>query len=227
MTEPSVAGNTRTDPPPIQRQTLHEAVASRVRDMIIEGVLLPGTRINEVHLGRELGVSRTPLREAMRTLAGEGLIDLVPSRGVMVHKPTPEAVFGMLEVLASLEALAGRLACRRASDADIAALVRLHDRMMDLYRADDRLNYYKDNQAIHTGIVALAGNDTLRDVHGNIQARLKRIRFIGNEKPDKWRDAVAEHEEMIAALKARDGDRLAAILDRHLRNTWERVRSVV
>lgn len=215
-------GSTRT--PPIERRTLHDEVASRVRDMIIEGVLPPGARMNEVHLGAELGVSRTPLREAIRTLASEGLIELVPSRGAVVRKLTLDDVYGMLEVLAHLEGLAGRLACERASDAEIAEIAVMHRDMMQHYRAAERLPYYKLNQAIHTAIVALTRNRTLQDVHANIQSRLKRIRFIGNDEPAKWRDAADEHEQIIAALAARESDALTKVLERHLWNTWTRVK---
>lgn len=213
--------------PPIARRTLHDEVLTRVRDMIIEGELAPGERINEVPLCERLGVSRTPLREALKTLASEGLVDASPGRGVRVRRLTPEDVHGMLEVMAELEALAGRLACARASDEGIAGVRALHEEMMRLYEEGDRLHYFKLNQTIHSSIVALSGNETLAEVHGNLQARLKRIRFIGNREPAKWRDAVTEHELMVAALEARDGDALANVLHAHLMHTWERVREIV
>jgi DNA-binding GntR family transcriptional regulator len=212
---------------PIRRLSLHDQVATRVRDMIIEGGLEPGSRINEGALGASLGVSRTPLREALKTLAGEGLIDFVPARGAIVRKLTPEAVASTLEVMAALEALAGRLACARATDADIAGVRRIHDRMLSLYARRKRLEYYKLNQAIHTEIVRLAGNPELAGVHGVMQARLKRIRFLGNSGPENWAAAVAEHEEMIVALEARNGEALAEVLSRHLENSWARVKDVI
>ncbi|HEX6611087.1 MAG TPA: GntR family transcriptional regulator [Hyphomicrobiaceae bacterium] len=212
---------------PIRRLSLHDQVATRVRDMIIEGGLEPGSRINEGALGASLGVSRTPLREALKTLAGEGLIDFVPARGAIVRKLTPEAVASTLEVMAALEALAGRLACARASDAGIAGVRRIHDRMLSLYARRKRLEYYKFNQAIHTEIVRLARNPELATVHGVMQARLKRIRFLGNSGPENWAAAVAEHEEMIVALEARNGDALAEILTRHMENSWARVKDVI
>jgi DNA-binding GntR family transcriptional regulator len=212
---------------PIRRLSLHDQVATRVRDMIIEGGLEPGSRINEGALGASLGVSRTPLREALKTLAGEGLIDFVPARGAIVRKLTPEAVASTLEVMAALEALAGRLACARASDAGIAGVRRIHDRMLSLYARRKRLEYYKLNQAIHTEIVRLARNPELTTVHGVMQARLKRIRFLGNSGPENWAAAVAEHEEMIVALEARNGEALAEVLTRHMENSWARVRDVI
>jgi DNA-binding GntR family transcriptional regulator len=212
---------------PIRRLSLHDQVATRVRDMIIEGGLEPGSRINEGALGASLGVSRTPLREALKTLAGEGLIDFVPARGAIVRKLTPEAVASTLEVMAALEALAGRLACARASDAGIAGVRRIHDRMLSLYARRKRLEYYKLNQAIHTEIVRLARNPELATVHGVMQARLKRIRFLGNSGPENWAAAVAEHEEMIVALEARKGEALAEVLTRHMENSWARVKDVI
>lgn len=208
---------------PLNRRTLHDELVDRVRTLIVEGQLAPEARIHESELGRALGVSRTPLREALKVLASEGLIELVPGRGAVVKRLTRKDVREMLDVLIALETLAGRLACRNASDAEIAALRVTHDEMMRLYAARDRLEYYWRNQAIHAGIARLSGNALLASLHQVIQARLRRIRFIGNEEPHKWADAVAEHEAMIAALEARDDERLAAVIERHLDQTWERV----
>ncbi|WP_245943898.1 GntR family transcriptional regulator [Acuticoccus kandeliae] len=212
---------------PILRRTLHEQVTERVRDMIIEGHLAPGARISEAQLVEQLGVSRTPLREALRTLAAENLIDTRPSRGSVVRALGSQDIFHMLEVLADLERLAGRLGCERGSDADIAAIFAKHDEMMHFYARRDRLPYYKANQQIHSMISALPGNPTLLETQASIQARLKRIRFIGNQEPQGWADAVVEHEAMIEALKARDGEALGNVLYDHMMKTWERVRHVV
>jgi DNA-binding GntR family transcriptional regulator len=208
---------------PVNRRSLHDELVERIRDMIIEGQLAPAMRIHEGQLGKALGVSRTPLREALKFLASEGLVELVPGRGAVVRKLTQKDVRDMLDVLGAIETLGGRLACRNASDADIAALRRVHDEMMRFYRARNRLEYYRRNQAIHSGIAQLSGNALLASMHQVIQARLKRIRFIGNEEPAKWAGAVGEHEEMIAALEARDAARLAAVIARHLDETWQRV----
>jgi len=214
-------------PGPIRRTALHDTLVNRLRDMIIEGHLSPGTRLNEGQLGQMLGVSRTPLREAIKYLASEGLVELVPSRGAVVKRFGAKDVQDMLLVLGTLEELAARLACVIASDEGIAEIRSLHDRMVQHYKAGDRLEYYKLNQNIHTAIVALSGNAPLAEIHAMLQTRLKRIRFIGHEGPEKWAAAVAEHEEMIEALEARDQQRLAAVLGRHLTNAWERVRGAI
>lgn len=210
-------------PGPIRRTALHDTLVNHLRDMIIEGHLPPGTRLNEGQLGQMLGVSRTPLREAIKYLASEGIVELVPSRGAMVKRFSAKDVRDMLVVLATLEGLAGRLACAAASNEDIAAVRDLHDRMIKHYQERDRLEYYKLNQAIHTSIVSISGNAALAELHGMLQTRLKRIRFVGHEGPEKWAAAVGEHEEMVSALEARDADRLSEILGRHLRMAWERV----
>lgn len=208
----------------IERQSLHDQILTRLRDMIIEGHLPPGSRINEGLVGARLGVSRTPLREAIKFLASEGLVELVPSRGAIVKTFSAKEVLDMIEVLRTLETFAGLRACELASDEGIAGIRALHDEMLACYRRGDRLSYFKLNQAIHSGIVALVGNAALSDVHGTLQTRSKRIRFIGHEGPEKWAGAVAEHEEMIAALEARDGAKLAQVLGQHLTHAWERVK---
>lgn len=208
---------------PIARRTLHDEVVSRVRDMIVEGRLEPGDKLHEGPICEELGVSRTPLREALKVLASEGLIEILPSRGAIVRSFTPKDVWDTLVVLGHLEALAAELTCRQASDAEIAAVRALHDQMMVQYAARNRMEYFKLNQAIHGAIVTLSKNDTLRALHDNLQARLKRIRYVGNESAPKWQGAVDDHAEIIAALEVRDGARLGAILRQHMDNTWTRV----
>jgi DNA-binding GntR family transcriptional regulator len=212
---------------PMQRRTLHDDVVGRLRDLVIEGKLAPGMKIHEGQLCAAFGISRTPLREAIKSLASEGLIELVPARGAVIKALTKRDVRNMLDVLIALEALAARLVCKEATDHDIAHVRALHDEMMGFYTSRNRLEYYKRNQAIHTSLAQLSGNDFLASTHETIQSRLKRIRFVGNEEPSKWQGAVEEHEQMIAALEARDADRLAEVVSRHLERTWDRVKDIV
>ncbi len=211
----------------IERPTLHNVVISRIRDMIIEGQLPVGMRIHEGQLGLQLGVSRTPLREALKVLATEGLVELMPSRGAFVRKLTAKDARDMLEVLSSLEKLAGPMTCKNASDEEIRAVRRLHDEMLTFYAARDRLQYFKRNQQIHSALISLSGNESLALVHDILQSRMKRIRFIGDQKSESWAAAVDEHEEMIAALEARDGARLSSAMADHLAQSWERIHSEI
>lgn len=212
---------------PIRRASLHDEVVSRVRDMIVEGQFSFGTRIHEGRLCEQLGISRTPLREALKVLATEGLVDLSPNRGAIVREVTPKDMRDMLRVLGQLEALAGELACANASEADIAAIQEMHQRMMEHYAARNRMEYFKLNQAIHSAFVRLADNPTLQTMHETLQARIKRIRYLGNDHDTQWHDAADDHEKMIAALLKRDGPALGRVLRFHLERTWERVRNVL
>lgn len=212
---------------PIARQTLHEQVANHLRDMITDGRLAPGQRVNEVALGQALGVSRTPLREALKTLAGEGLMELVPTRGAVVRSFTAKDVADSMVVLSALEQLAARIACARATEQEIAHLASLHAAMRERYATRDRLPYFKLNQAIHTAIVTLADNPTLLRMHELLQAQMKRIRFIGHEGPEKWAGAMAEHEEMMEALLRRDAEAFAAAIGRHHENGLRRITEAV
>ena len=211
----------------ITRVTLHDAVLGQIRDMIIEGQLLPGTRINEGQVGASLGVSRTPLREAIKTLASEGLVEIVPAKGAVVRRFTESDIREILKVLKALEQAAARLACARASDAQIKKIRQMHERMLTLYASRDRLAYFKLNQAIHSAIVQAAGNTVLAQTHETLQSRIKRIRFIGHEGSARWAAAVAEHEEMNAALNARNSDALVEVLGRHLDMAVDRVRDAI
>lgn len=211
----------------IERPTLHNVVVSRIRDMIIEGQLPSGVRIHEGRVGDQLGVSRTPLREALKVLANEGLVELIPNRGATVRKLTAKEVRDMLDVLASLEDLAGSLTCQNASDAGIREVRRLHEEMLKCYSARNRLEYFKLNQQIHSALISLSGNESLALVHDLLQSRMKQIRYLGHRANDQWAAAVADHEDMIGALEARDGPRLSKAMVNHLARTWDRIKNAI
>jgi DNA-binding GntR family transcriptional regulator len=213
----------RPDIVPIHRPSLHDEVVGRVRDMIVEGRLVAGTRVHEGRLCEQLGVSRTPLREALKVLATEGLVELLPNRGAVVREVTPQDMRDMLRVLGRLEALAGELACAQASDEAIAEVKDMHERMLQHFAARNIMEYFKLNQAIHSAIVRMAGNATLQAMHETLQARVKRIRFVPHDFNTDPAQAVREHECMMDALLARDGARLGQLLKEHLDMTWIRV----
>ena len=208
---------------PIAWRSLHEAVTARLRDLIVEGQLPEGSRIVERELCDQLGVSRTPLREAFKVLAVEGLVEILPNRGAVVSRLGPREARDMLAVIARLEAFAGELACLNATEEEIRNLRAMHDRMVALYRRRERLEYFHINQDIHVEIVRLARNEILRSVHARLHARMKRIRFRGNDIPENWADAVADHEELMRALERRDGHKAGAVLQQHLDASWLRL----
>ncbi|MBS0535560.1 MAG: GntR family transcriptional regulator [Proteobacteria bacterium] len=208
---------------PIEWRSLHETVVARLRDLIAEGQLPEGSRIIERELCDQLGVSRTPLREAFKVLASEGLVEILPNRGAVVTRLSPREAHDMLAVLARLEAFAGELACLHATDDELRGLRDLHERMMEYYRQREKLEYFRINQSIHVEIVRVARNEVLRSMHGRLHARMKRSRFRGNDIPDNWAAAVADHEELIVALETRNGRLAHDVLRRHIEASWTRL----
>jgi DNA-binding GntR family transcriptional regulator len=202
---------------PIARSTLPEAAAERLRTLIIEGTLAPGARLNERELSEQLGVSRTPLREAFRILAGDGLLIQLPNRGAQVVALSADDARHAFDVMGSLEGLAGELAVTRVTDADIETLRALQAEMETAHAQRDLPAYYRVNRAIHDRLNAIAGNPILTHTYRTLNTRLHALRFRSNLNTAKWNQAVAEHRDMIAALAARDGAALRDILIRHLR----------
>jgi DNA-binding GntR family transcriptional regulator len=203
-------------PAGIDRQGLASAVTLRLRDMIIEGTLAAGTRLNERVLCEQLMVSRTPLREAFKVLAGEGLIELLPNRGAQVAEMSLADIEQTFEVLGTLEGLSGQLACQRITEAEITEIRALHYEMLAAHARRDLAAYYKINHVIHDLINASAGNAVLTATYLQMNARIQNLRFRSNFNHDKWNAAMKEHSAMLEALERRDGPALRAILERHL-----------
>ncbi len=130
---------------PIKRRSLHREVVDRLRTMIVEAELAPGERISEGELCEQLGISRTPLREALKVLASEGLIDLLPNRGTRVSRITEKEIGELFEVISGIERMAGELAAEQATDKDIAKLGKLQERMELHHRNDERHDYFELN----------------------------------------------------------------------------------
>ena len=204
------------DPTPIIRRLLHEEATDRLRDLIVQGRLVAGTRLNERLLTAQLGLSRTPLREAFKVLATEGLVELLPNRGAIVSQMDPVRLSESLAVMGALEALAGELACRQASDAQISEIRALHYEMLAYHARNDLAGYFKFNQAIHMKIVKYSGNAVLYNTYRQMNGNVRRARYMANLSKERWDAAVREHEEILAALGARDVKRIRVLLADHL-----------
>ncbi|TDR53390.1 GntR family transcriptional regulator [Halomonas ventosae] len=205
----------------IQQRSLYLDVADRVRELIEQGDLAPGERISEKHLCERFGVSRTPLREALKVLASEGLVELLPNRGARVVRLTLKMVKDTYDLMGALEGLSGELACQNISDEGIRAIRTLHDEMLRHYRERNLPDYFRVNQRIHESILAASANEVLQETYSNLSQRVKRVRYSKKMTDDFWGNAVQDHEHMILALEARDGRRLGQILRDHLCNKLE------
>ena len=208
---------------PIPRASLHEQVASRLRQMLVENRIAPGAKLNERELSDILNVSRTPLREAIKMLAAEGLVELLPNRGAIAVELTEANVRNTFEVMAGLEAQSGELAAQRITDAELTEIKAMHFEMLGAYTRSDLPGYYRLNAAIHSAINAAAKNPVLTATYGQVNARLQALRFRSNQDQDKWRDAVDEHEQMVAALSAGDPVAMRAVMSMHLAHKLDTV----
>ena len=200
----------------LTRPALAVELAARLRQMIVDGDLEPGGKVPEKALTERFGVSRTPLREALKVLAAEGYIQLIPNRGSVVSRLTIADLEEAFPIIAALEGAAGELACHNASDEEIAAIRTTNDAMHAAFETGDMPAYFDLNQQIHGAILAAARNPMLLGHHRKVAQLVQRARYQANQTPQRWQEAVGEHDAIIEALEARDGERLGRLMKAHL-----------
>lgn len=190
---------------------LRDLVTDEIRRRILTGALPPGDRLVEDRLAEDLGVSRNPVREAIRVLATEGLVEVAPRRGAAVARPRPAHAEELFEVRVALEGLAARLAARRADD---AALARLRA-VLDEQRAADQVGAVADlNTRFHTEVAAASGNDHLHQMVGPLLHRAQWV-FLQTAYT-RAGDSLSEHEKLFAAIAAGDEESAYALAVAHV-----------
>ncbi len=204
--------------------SLHDELVEGLRALIVESTLEPGARVPERELCERFSVSRTPLREALKVLASEGLLELLPHRGAQVTRLTAADLDEMFPVMGALEALAGELACARITEPELAEIRALHYQMVLHATRGELSEYFRLNQRIHEAIMEAARNPTLARLYRGLAGRVRRARYLANMSKPRWDQAVAEHEAILAALEKRDGAALGVVLKAHLRNKCETVK---
>jgi DNA-binding GntR family transcriptional regulator len=208
----------------IPRRSLHREVVERLRDMIVEGDIPSGQRIAETALCEEFGISRTPLREALKVLASEGLVELRPNRGARVLDLTAHDVEELFEMISGLERLAGELAAERMSAKDLRRLRDYHERMIHFHEKGNRPEYFHINQRVHRAIVEASGNTILATSHETLMVKVHRARFRAILSQERWDESIRQHQNLIDALEDRNGERAGAILLEHVRQTGEAIK---
>jgi DNA-binding GntR family transcriptional regulator len=205
----------------IVRGNLHDEVVTILRDMIIQDELPPGTRIPESQLCAQLGISRTPLREAIRVLASEGLVKPLPRRGTIVATPNPDEIQGLFFAIGAIESACALLACENFTAADVDDILKLHSRLVQLHAGGQQTKeYFRTNQAIHQAIVRGAHNAFLADLHQSLSVRILRARFFVDMPKAAWARALMEHEQMASFIQRRDAKGLSELLLRHMIGSW-------
>jgi DNA-binding GntR family transcriptional regulator len=205
----------------VPRMGLHEQVARKLRALIVRGDLLPGEPLLEVSLSEALGISRTPLREALKQLAAEGLVELRLNRGAVVAPLRRDELVELFEAVSGIERCAAELAAHRMTATDRERLETLQARIERHHGRGELRDYFEVNQQIHGAIVGFARNGVLKASHDALVARVERARLFALSANGRWDESVREHRQILAALKARDAERAGRLLGEHVRRTGE------
>lgn len=208
----------------IPRSSLQIEVCNRLRSEIIEGIWRPGMRLQERLLCERFGISRSPLREAYQALAAEGLIEILLNKGAVVTTPTPELTLQQFDLLRALELLGMELACRHASDAQLAGIMALNDRMKACALAGDINGFLHANNEVHSHIVLASGNVPLIEAHLLASRQIIRVQNLDGPLEHLPAESVMEHDAFLAALLRREAETALALFKRHLQTAEENLR---
>lgn len=199
-------------------RSLAEQSADKLRELILLEKLPPGLALNERDLSELLGISRTPVRDAIRQLEAEGLVEYSDTRRPRVADPSMETLSHWLKIQGALEGLAGEQACTVATDRELEEIAGLQRQMVELAESDDRIRLFGLDMAFHRAIVAAAHNPPLFETHSQYNSRLWRARFVSSQRPANQDIQRRKHQGIVDALLARDGAAAEAALVAHLRN---------
>ncbi|WCT74491.1 GntR family transcriptional regulator [Sphingomonas naphthae] len=203
---------------PVADQPLHDRIADRLRDMIVSGELPAGDPISEKDLCVHFGISRTPIRESLKVLAAEGLVDLRPRRGPMVSEIRAADVADKFDIVRMIEGYSVGWICDHAPDAAVATLRALHERLLDAQRSAKPVEYFNANERFHCALVESTGNQSLIDIHRSLVAHLRRARFQGMDQAHVGDHFIDEHEALLEQLMARDRQAAVAAIELHQHN---------
>lgn len=197
-------------------QTLAESIRFKIETLISNGRYPPGTRLDEQEVAQRFGVSRTPVREAIRLLAADNLVELRGRQGTIVRAISAHDLLEMFQVMAELEGLSARLASRRMDEADRAALRKIHDKLVDVARTGDIDTFYEVNVAFHEVILVASRNAFLieqtRQLRNRADIYRRRVTYVPNRLPD----TIVEHEAVMNAILAGDGDTAHRLMRDHV-----------
>lgn len=202
----------------VRKSLHHEVVVDALRELILDGELEPTSRVNELALCERFGISQTPLREAIKLLAAEGLLELLPNRGARVVAISESEIADILQVVGALEGAAGELACERMTADEFAAVETMTDAMVAAWKAGDYPTYFKLNRDIHDAIIAAARNTALQSTYRSLSGRVQRARFSARKTDEQWARAIEDHQLMVIFLRRRDGAALGQLMRAHIKS---------
>jgi DNA-binding GntR family transcriptional regulator len=200
----------------LKNHTLNHSIGETLRELIATGALAPGARLDERALAEQLGVSRTPLREAIAKLAKEGLVEQRPYRGNFVRTFTPRQVSDLYETRMVLEGLAARRAVANLTDEGLAELTEILDAIQHALEVGDLAAFSTSDERFHSTIARLSGNETVIESLERLRAQVQLIRVTANQDPDLVERTARERPAILEALRDRDGDRAARLMEEHI-----------
>lgn len=197
---------------------LREVVFNTLRDAILNGDLKPGEHLMEIQLAQRLGVSRTPVREAIRKLELEGFAVMVPRKGAEVANITEKNLKDVLEVRKALEDLAVRLTCKRMCPDDLVKLIKQNDRFKEVLKNASLTEWVQEDIKFHDIIYAAADNERLNHILNNLRQQMYRYRREYLKNRENHEEVVREHNEIIQALRVKNSDQAAKVIKKHIDN---------
>jgi len=206
---------------------LSDRLREAVEEEITTGKLLPGCRLDEVELAKRFNVSRTPIREALNLLLGEGLIEMRPRRGAVVARVTPQRLIEMFEVMAELEAMCAQLAARRMSDEEFAAIEAAHAACRGAVEKRDADAYFYANERFHFAIYTASHNTFLFDQAASLQRKLRPYRRLQLRVRNRIQRSFEEHQAIVDALRDADAEQAALSVRKHVIVQGERFADLV
>jgi DNA-binding GntR family transcriptional regulator len=200
----------------VANQTLHQQVVELIKEMIESGELRLGQKIDEITLAESFGVSRTPIREALRILNNQGVIDLVPHKGAFVRQFSIKEIDDMFQVMSILEGMCAELAAAKMTTADFKRVERLHKDLERYYEAKNHKAYNATNSKLHSLIQEIAGNAAINEVIAGLRQKVLLFRFRQLYEPERFKKSIQEHRKLLDALEKRDPKKAKAVMKAHL-----------
>ena len=210
-----------------KKATYHVQIADMLRDMIMTGKLKEGDKVNEGKLCETMGISKTPLREALRVLSVEGLIRLIPDRGAFVTKPEFEEITEMFDVMSLLEGFCASEACQKMTSNNFARLEKLHAKLEENFERHDQEEYIRINNQYHSLVQEIAGNRTLNQIVDGLRKKILLYRFQSLNLPERFASSIREHRDLLEAFRQRNHPRAEALMREHLQNQSQALGTLV
>jgi len=201
----------------LKKSIYHIQIADMLREMIMTGDLKEGDKINENKLCSSIGVSKTPLREALRVLSVEGLIELVPNRGAFVTQPEFNEIREMFDVMILLEGFCARTACEKMTPEDFSNLEKLHERLEHKFEKEDQKGYIQINNQYHSFVQELAGNRSLNQIIDGLRKRILLYRFQSLNAQGRMADSIQEHRELLEVFRRHEHQKAEILMQLHLK----------